>query len=76
MRFFRERRELLDILDEHDVQQALRPRTGTVTRLGAYKPCRYPDGTRDHMTESLDVLADALSAPAKQAAAPESPDAA
>jgi hypothetical protein len=76
-----QKRELLSLLDERSVADCLHgARSGMVQASPisppvTYLPCRYPDGSTDDVSRSLDVIADALAAP-KEAAPDDFPDAA
>jgi hypothetical protein len=69
-----QKRELLESLDERSVAAGLHPRTGRVQASPVSSPVTYVDGSRDDVSRSLDVIADALAAPKE--AAPAYPDAA
>ena len=55
---------LLDLSQEQDAARALYgPRTGLVVAAPQRAPLTYRDGTRDGLTEALDVFADLAAAP-------------
>ena len=55
---------LLDLSQEKDAARALYgPRTGLVAVAPQRAPVTYRDGTRDGLTEALDVFADLAAAP-------------